>query len=438
MKKIITLCMLTAASVSSFGQTFNTQRIDMLLNILEQKDKYMGSIAVSQNGHLLYSRAIGYSDIATSKQATTDTRYRIGSISKMFTAALIMRAVEEKKITLAQTLDKYYPQIPNAGKINIRELLTHRSGIHNFTNDSIYWTYYTQPKTEKEMMQLITASPSDFEPGTKLEYSNSNYVILTFILEKLYGKPYAELLQTRIAQPQGLKNTYFGGKINTANNECYSYFHNDKWTLAPETSSTITQGAGALVSTPTDLTIFIEKLFNGSIVSKNTLDTMMVMHDKFGIGMIQVPYFEKYGYGHTGGVDGFQSAVYYFPDEKLSVAIEGNGVDYPNNDILLCALSCYYNRDFNIPTFTSFTPAVATLDQYTGNYTSTALPLKIQVSRQGTRLLAQASGQQPFMLEAVSATTFHFDMAGIVLEFDAAKKQMILKQGGKEYIYVKE
>ena len=246
--------------VSSFAQNFNAAKLDSLFQVLETKDKFMGSISIAENGKIIYAKTIGKSDLETNTLATTNTKYRIGSISKIFTSCLIFKAIEEKKLDLNQTIDSYFPSIENAKKITISNLLNHRSGIHNFTNDPEYLLYNTQAKSEKEMVDLIAKSKSDFEPDSKAEYSNSNYVLLSYILEKTYKKPYKEILNTKIIKPLGLKNTYFGGKINIQNNECYSYTFADKWKKETETDMTIPMGAGGIVSTPTDLVLFAEQL----------------------------------------------------------------------------------------------------------------------------------------------------------------------------------
>jgi D-alanyl-D-alanine carboxypeptidase len=438
-KKFILVClMMVAVAGHCFSQTFNQARLDSLFNILAAKDKFMGSIAVSKNGRLLYTKAIGYSDIATSKKANINTKYGIGSISKMFTAALVLKATEENKISLSETLNKYFPEIKNADKITIGNMLNHRSGIHNFTNDPDYLTYHTKAISEKDMIAIIAKAKPDFPPDSTGGYSNSNYVILSYILEKIYHTPYTNILNTKIIKPIGLKNTYFGGKTNLQNNESYSYKYEDKWVKEAETDPSIPMGAGALVSTPTDLTIFIEQLFAGKIISEKSLTLMKTPTERFGMGMFEFPYFEKKSYGHTGGIDGFQSVLTYFPDEKLSIALTSNGLVYANNNVLLCALSCYFNKPFEIPTFKSVSLTAADLDLFLGNYTSTEIPLKITISRKENKLFAQATGQASFPLEATSANTFQFEQAGIVLEFNADKKQMTLKQGGKEYPYTKE
>jgi D-alanyl-D-alanine carboxypeptidase len=316
MKKILIISLVSFITTTCFSQTFNKQRLDSLFQVLEKKDKFMGSIAISQNGKMLYSNAIGFADIETSKKGTTQTKYRIGSISKMFTAVLVLKAVENKKITLNQTLDKYFPQIENADKITIENLLNHRSGIHNFTNDSMYTSYNTTFKSQKEMIEIITNGKSDFEPNSKAEYSNSNYVLLSYILGKIYKKDYASILNSNILKPLKLNNIYFGGKTNLKNNESYSHSFENKWIKETETDMSIPMGAGALVSTPTDLTVFVEQLFVGKIISEKSLALMKTIKDKYGMGIFEFPYYEKKSYGHTGGIDGFQSVLSYFPEEN--------------------------------------------------------------------------------------------------------------------------
>lgn len=437
-KKLIALSLLAVASRTGFSQSFNKQRLDSLFKLMDEKEKFMGSIAISQNGKLLYTNTIGYTDLEAGKKANSNTAYRIGSITKTFTATMVFKAIEENKLSLTQTLDKFYPEIENAGKITIGNLLNHRSGIHNFTNDEAYLTYLNKAKSEAEMVKIITQGKSDFEPGTQTSYSNSNYVLLTFILQKINQQSYGELLNNIIVKPLGLTRTHFGGKINPANNEAYSYSHTNKWEKESETDLSIPLGAGAIVSTPTDLNTFITQLFAGKIISEKSVAQMKTVTDNMGMGMMMLPYYDKKSYGHNGGIDGFQSVLGYFPEEKLAVALTSNGIVYPNNNILLCALSCFFNKPFDMPTFTQLELPASVLEQYAGNYTSTQLPLKITITKEGNTLMAQATGQSAFPLDAVTPTTFKFDQAGIRLEFNAEKKQFVLKQGGKEFLYTKE
>jgi len=437
MKKIIT-CLFTLIATSSFSQTLNTARLDSLFMLLEKNNKFMGSIAISENGKTVYNKSIGYDDVATSEKSNINTKYRIGSISKTFTATLIFKAVEEKKINLNQTIDKYFPTIKNAKKITISNLLNHRSGIHDFTNDDDYLKWNTQFQSRAKMTERIYAGETAFEPDTKGKYSNSNYVLLSYILEDVYKKPFDEILSQKITKPLHLKNTYLGGKISLENNECYSYTVSGKWEKENETDISIPLGAGGIVSNPTDLNLFIESLFAGKIISAEHLNQMKTIKEKFGMGIFEFPLFETTSYGHTGGIDGFRAVVSYFPAEKLAFAITSNGLGYDYNNILLCALSSYFNKPYKLPVFSNISVSAETLDTYSGTYASSQIPLKINISKKDNTLIAQATGQPSFPLESTTANSFKFDLAGIVLDFNAEKKEMLLKQGGKEYLFKKE
>jgi len=437
-KLLILLAVLTCGIVNS--QNLNKQKLDSLFNILAEKNKAMGSVALSKNGRVLYTKAIGYSLISDKekKASTPDTKFRIGSISKMFTATMIFQMIEEGKITLATTLDKYFPDLPNAKLITIGHLLSHRSGIHNFTDDADYNTWMTQPKTQSEMLAIISKNKVDFQPDEKAVYSNSNFVILGYVIEKISGQTYSQNLQKRIISKIGLKNTYYGKKTNTADNEAFSYSFTNTWKQLPETDMSIPGGAGAIVSTPSDLTKFIESLFALKLVSANSLNQMKTIKDGYGMGMFQIPFYSKKGYGHNGGIDGFGSNLAYFPEDSLSLAYCTNGMLYPMNDILLGVLSIYFKKDYKIPTFNVVAVKAGELEKYTGIYSSKQLLLKITVSVTEAGLSAQATGQSSFPLEADSKDKFKFDQAGIKMEFDPGKNEMTLKQGGGVFLFTKE
>lgn len=437
-KKLLTLSLMTVFATTCFSQTLNKQRLDSLFKVLEENNKFMGSIAITQNGKIVYTNAIGYADVEASKKADAKTKYRIGSVSKMFTAVLVLKAVEEKKISLNQTLDRYYPQIENSAKITIENLLNHRSGIHNLTKDKAYQDYYTSPKTEKEIVEIITNGQSDFEPNSKAQYSNSNFIILSYILEKIYAKPYAEILNAKIIKPLGLVNTHSGGKININNNESYSYSFDGKWEKEDETDLSIPIGAGAITSNPMDLTVFINQLFAGKIISDQSLTLMKTLNEKFGLGMFSLTYFGNVSFGHDGAIDKFQSNLLFFPKEQLAVAVISNGMVYSLNNVLMGAMSSCFNQPFEMPTFKTFILKPEELDKFLGTYASTQIPIKIIVTKAEGKLMVEATGQSAIVLEATGPSTFQFDKFGIVIDFNVTKKEVTLKQSGKEILFTKE
>ena len=433
-------------SLNSFvtqAQQLNTAKLDSLLTSLAANQKMMGSLALSQNGKVVYSRAFGYlqADGATKTPATAATRYRVGSISKVFTATMIFQLIEEKKLTLATPLATFFPQLPNAQTITIDHLLSHHSGLHSFTNDAAYGSYMTQPQTQAQMLARMAALPPDFAPGAKAAYSNSNYVVLGYIVEKLTKMPYAQALQKRVVSKASLKSTYYGGKINAQQQEAQSYAAAATgWKLSSETDMSIPGGAGAVVSTPTDLARFLEALFGGRLVSAASLQAMQTIRDGYGRGLFKGALNQHESYGHNGAIDDFRSDMGYFPADKLTVALTTNAHSIPLDDVMLGVLRVYFRQPYALPNFqaSSFVPVAADLERYAGTYASTKNPLKITIFKDGNSLKAQATGQSAFPLEAVSKDVFKFDPASIRVEFDPAKSVFLLKQGGGSFEFVKE
>lgn len=438
MKKIILTTVCTVICTILFAQNFDKTKLDSYFNALEVNNKFMGSVAVSKDGAIIYSKAIGFSDVENNVRANEFSKYRVGSITKTFTAVLALKAMVENKIKLDEKLSRYYPTIKNADKITIEDLLYHRSGIHSFTDDADYESWSTQPKSKEELLNIISKGESEFEPGSKFFYSNPNYILLSFILQDIYGKTYSDLLQEKIIKSIGLSNTYFGHQISAKNNECYSYSYTKSWVKESETNTSIPLGAGGIVSTPTDLTKFDEALFSGKIISKKSLELMTTLKDNFGMGIFPLPFHEIKGWGHTGAIDGFSSMMAYFPDKKVSFALISNGDNYNNNTISIAVLSAVFNKPYDIPDFKSYKVTSEELDKYLGTYATKDLPLKLTIAKEGETLIAQATGQQQLPLEARGKDVFAFDRAGIVLEFNPENKTIVLKQGGGEFTFTKE
>jgi D-alanyl-D-alanine carboxypeptidase len=420
-------------------QTFDKAGLDNFFVTLNKHDQSMGSIAIAVNGELVYKNAIGYSQVNESVKipATIKTKYRIGSISKMFTATMIFQLIDEGKLSLKTPLVGYFPQLPNARKITIGEMLDHRSGLHNFTSDSLYSSYMTIHKSEADMTTIFARQKPDFAPDAKAAYSNTNFVLLGYIIEKLTGKTYEEELKERVTSKIGLADTYYGTKANVAKNESYSYDYATQWIQLPETDMSNPGGAGAIVSTPADLVKFINALFAGKLISPADLELMQTMKDNFGMAMFTFPFNDKKGYGHGGSIDGFTSLLVYFPQEKLAIAYTSNGARYSTNDVVKGALSIYFNRPFTLPEFKTITLKTGDLDKYVGKYASTQVPLKIAITKKNTTLYAQGHGPRAIPLEAKGGDKFVYAARNITLQFDTVKSSFLLIQGGVSHLFTK-
>lgn len=428
---IYSLLLYLISAATLIAQDFN--KLDQYFDSLEVHNKFMGNVLLKGNGEVLYARSLGFKDIEEGVKLEEDTQFRVGSITKMFTTVLVLQAVEEGKLKLDQKLSEFIPEIENSDQITISMLLQHRSGIHNFTNDDLYDTYFTSPQTREQLIEIIKEGGSDFEPDTKGEYSNSNFVLLTFILEGVYDESYRELVKERITKPLRLEHTLVGqGK---GSNEASSYSFENGWQKEQVTDMSIPLGAGAIVSTTEDLGNFIEGLFSGKLISDESLGLMKEIKDGYGRGMFQFPYYEKKAYGHNGGIDGFSSMLGYLPSDDVTICILSNGSNYNNNTIILAILDTQFGREVKIPSFQTATLTEEELDQYLGEYASDQIPLKMTFSKEGNTLIAKATGQPETPLEARGNHVFEFVQAGATMIFDPEKGEMTLKQGGATILF---
>lgn len=424
----------------AFAQPLNKSKLDSFIDHLETHRQAMGSVAISEDGRIMYQRSFGfaYADESDTLANATNTLFRIGSITKTFTATLVAHLAEEGLLSFDDTLARFYPNIKNARLITIRHLLNHSSGIHNFTNDAEYQQYLAEAKSPQELLDIIKNAGSDFTPGEKHEYSNSNYVLLGLIAERVTGKSYQQLLESIITGPLKLKNTRVGAAINPQKNMAYSYTYQNGWQPDTETHMSIPLGAGAIISTPTDLLVFIHALRNGKIVSQEMADSLLPAPDNnFGMGLFAFPFNDRTAYGHNGGIDGFRSNVAHFDREEVAIAITLNGERLGINNIGLGMLSIYFNGSHDFPDFTEVKLSAQALEKFEGLYTNPNFPLDIKVFRENNQLFAQATGQQSFPLTATSKNKFTFNPAGIKVQFDAESGVMLFQQGALELTFDK-
>ena len=433
---VITACVLFT---TGYTQAIDKVKLDSFFDRLAEKNKAMGSLTIAKDGKLLYTRAIGYSQInGTEKKALTGaSRFRIGSITKMFTATMILQLVEEGKLKLTDPLSTFFPQVPNAPNITILQILSHRSGIPNIKSDPQRKS--STPITKDEMLALITEGMPDFEPDTKHLYSNSGYFLLGLIIEKVTGKSYGEALGERISSKIGLRDTYLAtGNIDVSKNESLTYFRlGNEWKQGGETHPSLLFSAGAIISTPNDMAQFIHALFDGKLIARQSLAQMITLRDGEGLGMDSFAFAGKTFYGHTGGADNYGAWLAYLPEEKLAVAYTTNAKVYPVGNIVGGVVDICYNKPFEIPRFETIEVSTELLDKYVGVYSNPEAPVKFTITRDGTILYVKPGAEGAAPLEAMGPDKFQIEGA-VIIEFDAAKKQMKVKRRGGERVFTKD
>ncbi len=326
------------------------EKLDSLFNLIELNQLGMGSISIFSNGEEIYQRSMGSLDMEKNLNANAATKYRIGSITKTFTAVVTMQLIEEGKLETKTYLNEYFPQIPNSDKITIEHLLRHQSGLFNVTGDEEYSTWMLVPQTREAMLGRFIKNGIVFEPSERYEYSNTNYILLSYIAEEIEDMAYAEIVKERIVDKLNLKNTFYGGKIDSEDNQARSYVKSENdWALAPEEDMNAPKGAGALVSTPGDLNTFYYNLFEGNLVSQTSLKAMKTAQDGIGMGLMKHPFNEIEVYGHGGGIDGFSSIAVHLPEEQITAAYISNGSAYPVNTLFQTAVKIILGLDYELP-----------------------------------------------------------------------------------------
>ena len=438
MKKIAFLLAFLMLSLAT-AQENKYVKIDSLLAHFYKNNKFLGGIAIAEKGRVIFQKNYGFLDATQSQKTNKNTKYKIGSVTKTFTATVIMQLIEERKLRLDGTLTKFFPKLPNADKITIHQLLHHRSGILDYINaDSTMIASVEKGLPKEKITEAIMGYSPVFEPNSKYEYSNSNYYLLGLLIEKITKKTYQENILERIIKPLNLQNTYYPTKINVATNETFSFVTlGNGWEEFPEWNMDLPFASGGLVSTPTDLVLFMDALFTpDKLLKKASIEQMKTMEQGYGKGLMQMPFGDRKYYGHGGRIEQFNSLTMYNEAENVSIAIINNGIDYNFNDLLIGVLSIYYQMPFPFPDFNALKIDASVLDSYAGVYISAQLPIELTIKNENGKLTAQATGQGAFPLTPKTENTFIFAAAGVEISFSG--NQLTLKQAGNTFVFEKK
>jgi D-alanyl-D-alanine carboxypeptidase len=415
MKKIIFFFWGLLCSLVIYAQKINTQKLDSLLKAIEINHQGMGSIIILKKNVPQYYTSIGYADISSQKRANEATKYRMGSISKTYTATIMMQMVDDNKLSLNTLLSDFFPKIPNAHLITIEDLLRHQSGLYNITNVKNLRSWVTKRQSRKQMLHRFTQHAPDFAPKEKTSYSNTNYILLSYIAEKVDRIPFAKIVKRRITKPLALQNTLFGIPINSKKNHALPYYFEDqKWqAVTTKTHLSAPMGAGGMVASTKDIALFYTNLFQGKVVSEASLKAMTNTDSGMGLGMSSINFKGLKVYGHDGGIDGFSSFALHIPKKEVTVAITLNGGNTSMLPLVISILEIYFENDPSLKKVSSLKLSSKDLDPYLGVYTSTTFPADVTITKKGTVLFAQATGQPLFKLVAEKKDVFSYDAIGI-------------------------
>lgn len=365
MRKICLLFILNFFSVLSAQKPDLKSSIDSLLTNFQRHNAFSGNILLQKNGETIYKGEFN-------KFAEGSDQYRIGSITKVFTAIITFQLIEEGKLSLDSRLSKYFPSIKNAEMITIGNMLNHTSGIYNYLEWEDYYDQKSKNYIRDDMLKLLQQGKPDFKPGKESSYSNSNYLLLGYIIEDITGRSYEENIKARILDKIGMRRTYCEKDQTQYGKRTKSYkFDGENWSKESDTHPSFTFATGNIVSTTEDLSKLMHELFKGTLISENSLEQMKKTNPQvaLGYGLFRTPFYNKTGYGHTGRIDEFHSGIAYFPEDNFSIVILANGTNIKLNDMVVGIVSKYYQKKYKNPDFTAYSSETApSTEIYKGIY----------------------------------------------------------------------
>jgi CubicO group peptidase (beta-lactamase class C family) len=308
-------------------------------------------MAVVDHGRIVFVGADGLADVARKIAATPSTRFRVGSISKIFTAVAVMQQVEKTTIDLDARVSTYLPWVPHAAEISVRQLLMHRSGLPDYLDAAIRDGRVNRPTTPREIVAGVAAQALDFRPGTAYEYSNTNYVVLGLIVEKVSGLPLGGYLSARVFGPAGLRDTTFSDPPpETPLATGYSGTGKAGYRLAPPGDPSWYYACGSIVSTATDLARFDVALMGGTLLRQETFKEMVEAArptlegsgQGYGLGLQTYSIGGRQLVGHHGGRPGYESDDEMLVSDRFAVVVLGNSFAFRTGPALHLGLSVYY------------------------------------------------------------------------------------------------
>lgn len=384
-------------------------KIDEYMNAAVKANGFSGSILVAREGRPIISKGYGMANYELDVPNTPQTVFRLGSITKQFTAAAIMILQEHGKLSINDSICKHLSDCPAPwGPITIRNLLTHTSGIPNYQSFPEAVKLMTLPVTHAQLIGRFRDKPLEFAPGEKFNYGSSNYYLLGVIIERVSGKSYTDFLQDNVFKPLGMISTGYDDSRRVIKHRAAGYeVRHGLLVNAPYYDMTIPFAGGALVSTTEDLLLWDNALYTEKLLSRKSLDEMFTpFKNEYGYGWDIGKMFDRSVMSHTGAIFGFRAKIERFPADRVTAIVLGNKTTAPSARIADDLAAIVFGVPYKIPQERkSIAVASETLEKYVGQYQLTP-KIIITITNEHGKLMAQATGQSRNEMFAESDTIF--------------------------------
>jgi CubicO group peptidase (beta-lactamase class C family) len=402
-------------------------RVEEYMAARVARDHFSGSILIARDGKVLVSRAYGMANLEHGVPNTPETKFRLGSITKQFTAMAVLILQGQGKLAVTDKVKRFLPDAPKPwDEITIRHLLTHTSGIPNYTESLEFLKTLPVRVTLKELIGKFKDRPLDFKPGEKFHYSNSGYVVLGQIIESASGQNYASFLKSAILDPLQMHDTGYDNATAILRHRASGYTRRMGLVLTncDYIDMSIPHAAGALYSTTLDLLKWDQALYTEKLVPRKSIEAMFTpFKDNYGYGWLIDRKFGLKRYEHGGGIMGFVTIIERFPEERLLVVALSNLENSPVGQIGTDLAAIALGRRYVVP----HEPKVAKLDSArydacAGRYKAERPGKKIEtivVSHVGSRLLYQRNGKTSYELTPESESLFYIKAIDSEVKFES-------------------
>lgn len=426
-----------ALAFAGIAHAQDTERMDQIVQQLVEARQFMGSVLVAKGDQIVFNKAYGSANLEWDVANTPTTKYRIGSITKQFTAVSILLLEERGKLKLDDPVKKHFAGAPAAWDgVTLKHLLSHTSGVASFTSFPKYPKLKQFQTSAAELIGLFKDKPLEFAPGEKWVYSNSGYVLLGYIIEKASGMSYAEFVQANLFTPLAMADSGYDSNASVIARRAAGYTRSgESMNNADFVHMSVPHAAGALYSTTGDLLRWQRGLYGGKVLSAASLTRMTTpIKNDYALGL-GVQTGKRKMYSHGGGIEGFNTYLAYYPDTQVTVVALSNVNGVAPNEIAT-KLGALMHGEAVVLTQERKQISVPreVLERYVGTY-ALSPALNVMVTLDGDQLLTQVSGQQHFPAFAESRTRFFLKAVDAQWEFvETAGKvtHVVLYQGGRE------
>jgi CubicO group peptidase (beta-lactamase class C family) len=425
-------------SLSARGQEFSATAIDYL-KAQEAVNGFSGTVLVARDGKALLRTGIGPANRELGVPNRPETKFRLGSITKQFTATAVMMLEQRGKLKVDDTIDKHIPNAPEAWKrVTVHHLLNHTSGIPSYTSQPNYRKDMVLPLGLPDLIGRFRDKPLDFEPGSDYRYNNSGYALLGDIIQRVSGESYEEFLKKNIFDPLAMKDTGYDHWDTILENRASGYSRiAGRFTNALYLDMSQPYAAGALYSTVDDLWIWDRALYTDKVLPQAVLQRMFTPgRSNYGYGWGISKESGREQIGHGGGINGFSTVITRTPASKTLVVVLSNLEQANAGRIGRDLDAILHGEKFETPKIRTQIPMrPETFDAYVGKY-ELRPGFQIVTSREGNRFLAQPTGQAKVEIFPESETKFFLRVTDAQITFqkspDGKVTGLVLNQNGRE------